>query len=316
MKLNPIYWMMPAVALFGLISTGEVRAHDLADALEYPISDPFTCLLGSPFKANVEYPVTIQDLSQEVGSHLRDSILLDHLPGIRGIAQPSPGRESLGRHGRAPDQDCTSLGPGEMDAVVQVVGPRSGTRDLGELLARSALRPAQPRSATSCWRHSICITSAVGSAGIMNRGSRLQHGRGSHGQVEGGERSQQIIAPAAEGSRVRRPREGRQAAGLHIGATHGWTPNANQPGRTPSHPSTRGVPDTADLLRRLSFAGCSRAGGLPETGLFVRHPTPADIHVVRHRPVDHLGCIIASGTILEWWARPSMSLVTNTPRRT
>ena len=65
MKLNPIYWMMPAVALFGLISTGEVRAHDLADALEYPISDPFTCLLGSPFKANVEYPVTIQDLAKK-----------------------------------------------------------------------------------------------------------------------------------------------------------------------------------------------------------------------------------------------------------
>jgi|GEM_PF-2345116 soluble lytic murein transglycosylase-like protein len=68
MKLNPIYWMIPMISLLGLVATGEVRAHDVADALEYPISDPFTCLLGSPFKADIGYPETIRTLARKWSS--------------------------------------------------------------------------------------------------------------------------------------------------------------------------------------------------------------------------------------------------------
>jgi len=68
MKLNPIYWMIPMISLLGLVATGEVRAHDVADALEYPISDPFTCLLGSPFKADIGYPETIRTLARKCSS--------------------------------------------------------------------------------------------------------------------------------------------------------------------------------------------------------------------------------------------------------
>ena len=65
MKLNPIYWMIPTVSLAGLLATGEVRAHDLADALEYPVSDLFACRLGSPYQANVGYPETVRDLAKK-----------------------------------------------------------------------------------------------------------------------------------------------------------------------------------------------------------------------------------------------------------
>lgn len=65
MKLNPIYWMIPMVSLAGLLATGEVRAHDVADALEYPISDLVCSLPGSPFKPDIAYPDTIRDLSKK-----------------------------------------------------------------------------------------------------------------------------------------------------------------------------------------------------------------------------------------------------------
>jgi soluble lytic murein transglycosylase-like protein len=65
MKLNPIYWMIPMVGLFGLISTGEVRASDVTAALEYPVSDLVCCLPGSPYQAGIAYPMTIRDLAKK-----------------------------------------------------------------------------------------------------------------------------------------------------------------------------------------------------------------------------------------------------------
>ena len=53
------------VSLAGLLATGEVRAHDVADALEYPISDLVCSLPGSPFKPDIAYPDTIRDLSKK-----------------------------------------------------------------------------------------------------------------------------------------------------------------------------------------------------------------------------------------------------------